>query len=243
MKKMKKNLMNMASLVLGVIMLCQTWTLPASAASYWNPISGTTEWVTMEGNKDYGTDTEHAVKTSISNNGLTVTYTGGEYTGGGPNAGVMYAIPVSLDGFSVEFTVTKRADYYNTMGTGVDSWISLCLLNKPDKYFNIYKAGESQGIVTLIRPTATKTLFEICQLTNSWSSASRAAYESTKDMRSTFKVEIKKGADGRYDYIVDRVTFDAESYGGTDFTPVFTKLMEQGKVLDEKIYAILDSDD
>ena len=64
----------------------------------------------------------------------------------------MYAKPVDLNDFSVEFTVTKKAGDYNLQNTGVDSWISLCLLNKKDKYFNVNKAGQSQGIVTLIRP-------------------------------------------------------------------------------------------
>lgn len=105
----------------------------------------------------------------------------------------MYAKPVDLNDFSVEFTVTKKAGDYNLQNTGVDSWISLCLLNKKDKYFNVNKAGQSQGIVTLIRPMGSTTAFEINQLTNSWSTASRRSYPYEGAMNTTFKVEIKKG--------------------------------------------------
>ncbi|MDD6200353.1 MAG: hypothetical protein PUB93_03685 [Firmicutes bacterium] len=227
---MKKNLQRVLTLALAACLLVTAGLSMAQAADYWNPISGTTEWVAMDGNDVDGTPTP--AKTVMGSNGLTITYTGGEYIAGGTNSGVMYALPVDINNFSVEFTVTKRADYYDTTlaDRGCDSWISLCLLNQPDKYFNIKKAGSSQGIVTLIRPTKTHTAFEVNELTNSWAGASRAAYEFPGDMATSFKVEIKKGNDGVYDYIVNGVTVDFESYGGSDFSTAFTRLMEKGNV-------------
>lgn len=227
---MKKNLLRVLTLALVACLLVTAGLSMAQAADYWNPISGTTEWVAMDGNDVDGTPTP--ARTVIGDNGLTITYTGGEYTAGGTNSGVMYALPVDISNFSVEFTVTKRADYYDTTlaDRGCDSWISLCLLNQPDAYFNTKKAGQSQGIVTLIRPTKTYTAFEVNQLTNAWNGASRACYEFPGDMVNSFKVEIKKGDDGVYDYIVNGVTVDFESYSGYDFTTAFTRLMEKGNV-------------
>ena len=218
------------------LMLCLALVLTmgismAMAEGYWNPIAGTSDWVALDGNEDEDGD-PIPVDAVLGEDGLTITYGGGEYTAGSTNTGVMYAIPVDLSNFSVEFTVTKRADYYDPTlaDRGCDSWISLCLLNKPDKYFNIKKAGESQGIVTLIRPLATHTAFEVNMLTNAWAGASRAAYEFPGDKVNSFKVEIKKGEDGIYDYIVNGVTVDFLSYGGSDFTTSFTRLMERGEV-------------
>lgn len=167
---------------------------------------------------------------SLGSNGLTIGYTGGEYVPGGSNAGVMYALPVDLKDFSVEFTVTKKAGDYNLQNTGVDSWISLCLLNKPTAYFNVNKAGQSQGIVTLIRPMGNTTAFEINQLTNSWGTASRRAYMFPGKMTTTFTVRIKKNSSGTYDYLVNGTKVDLTEDGGSDFTSAFTTLMEKGSV-------------
>ena len=139
---MKKNLLRVLTLALVVCLLVTAGLSMAQAADYWNPISGTTEWVAMDGNDVDGTPTP--ARTVIGDNGLTITYTGGEYTAGGTNSGVMYALPVDISNFSVEFTVTKRADYYDTTlaDRGCDSWISLCLLNQPDAYFKYNKLSD-----------------------------------------------------------------------------------------------------
>ena len=225
---MRKKLMRMLTLLLSLLLLVTANSTFVQAEEYWNPIAGTKDWVAMDGNDIDGTATPARVV--MGNDGLTITYTGGEYTAGGTNSGVMYALPVDLNNFSVEFTVTKRADFYNTLGTGCDSWISLCLLNQPDLYFNTKKAGQSQGIVTLIRPKETYTSFEVTQLMNDFYGNSLAAYECPGDMKASFKVEIKKGADGVYDYIVNGVTADFTVYGGRDFSLAFTRLMERGDV-------------
>lgn len=225
---MEKKRIKICTLVLCMVLATTIGMSTVQAANYWNPIAGTSDWVAMGGNEV--DDEAVPADVVIDQNGLTVTYTGGEYTAGGSNAGVMYALPVDISDFSVEFTVLKRADYYNTAGTGCDSWISLCLLNKPDKYFNTKKAGESQGIVTLIRPMETHTAFEITQLTNNFAGGTRAAYEAPGDMCTTYKVEIKKNDEGIYDYIVNGVTVDFEGYGGSNFTSAFTRLMEKGEV-------------
>ncbi len=203
-------------------------SLQTSAATYWNPISGTDKWVAMPGNEVNGSPKPSNI--SLGSNGLTIGYTGGEYVPGGSNAGVMYALPVDLKDFSVEFTVTKKAGDYNLQNTGVDSWISLCLLNKPTAYFNVNKAGQSQGIVTLIRPMGNTTAFEINQLTNSWGTASRRAYMFPGKMTTTFTVRIKKNASGTYDYLVNGTKVDLTEDGGSDFTSAFTTLMEKGSV-------------
>ena len=225
---MKKNVLYPLILVLCAALVLTAGLSSVFAADYWNPIQGTTDWVAMDGNEVDDVPTPAGVV--INDNGLTITYTGGEYTAGGSNSGVMYTKPVDLSNFSIEFTVTKRADDYNTLGTGCDSWISLCLLNKPDKYFNTKRAGESQGIVTLIRPMGDKTAFELTELTNSFPNGSRFAYEYPGDKATSFKVEIKKGEDGIYDYYVNGVLADYNDYGGRDFTKAFTRLMESGNV-------------
>lgn len=112
----------------------------------------------------------------------------------------------------------------------MDSWISLCLLNKPTAYFNVNKAGQSQGIVTLIRPMGNTTAFEINQLTNSWGTASRRAYMFPGKMTTTFTVRIKKNSSGTYDYLVNGTKVDLTEDGGSDFTSAFTTLMEKGSV-------------
>ena len=112
----------------------------------------------------------------------------------------------------------------------MNSWISLCLLNKPTAYFNVNKAGQSQGIVTLIRPMGNTTAFEINQLTNSWGTASRRAYMFPGKMTTTFTVRIKKNSSGTYDYLVNGTKVDLTEDGGSDFTSAFTTLMEKGSV-------------
>lgn len=226
--KMKKSFSRATGLFLVLTLIFSLCSLQTSAATYWNPISGTDKWVAMPGNEVNGSPKPSNI--SLGSNGLTIGYTGGEYVPGGSNAGVMYALPVDLKDFSVEFTVTKKAGDYNLQNTGVDSWISLCLLNKPTAYFNVNKAGQSQGIVTLIRPMGNTTAFEINQLTNSWGTASRRAYMFPGKMTTTFTVRIKKNASGTYDYLVNGTKVDLTEDGGSDFTSAFTTLMEKGSV-------------
>lgn len=226
--KMKKVFSRATGLFLVLTLIFSLCSLQTSAATYWNPISGTDKWVAMPGNEVNGSPKPSNI--SLGSNGLTIGYTGGEYVPGGSNAGVMYALPVDLKDFSVEFTVTKKAGDYNLQNTGVDSWISLCLLNKPTAYFNVNKAGQSQGIVTLIRPMGNTTAFEINQLTNSWGTASRRAYMFPGKMTTTFTVRIKKNASGTYDYLVNGTKVDLTEDGGSDFTSAFTTLMEKGSV-------------
>lgn len=224
---MKKLLSLVSSIVLSAALISFVPNWQAKAET-WSSISGTSDWLAMPGNEVNGT--AKPSKIALSGNGLTVTYTGGEYTPGGSNAGVMYAHAVDLKNFSVEFTVTKKAGDYNLQGTGVDSWISLCLLNKSTAYFNVNKAGQSQGIVTLIRPMGSTTAFEINQLTNSWSTASRRSYPFPGKMTTTFTVQIKKNSSGTYDYIVNGKKVDLTQDGGSEFTSAFTTLMEKGGV-------------
>lgn len=226
--KMKKSFSRATGLFLVLTLIFSLCSLQTSAATYWNPISGTDKWVAMPGNEVNGSPKPSSI--SLGSNGLTIGYTGGEYVPGGSNAGVMYALPVDLKDFSVEFTVTKKAGDYNLQNTGVDSWISLCLLNKPTAYFNVNKAGQSQGIVTLIRPMGNTTAFEINQLTNSWGTASRRAYMFPGKMTTTFTVRIKKNSSGTYDYLVNGTKVDLTEDGGSDFTSAFTTLMEKGSV-------------
>ncbi len=225
---MKKNGLYLLTLILCAALLVTTFLSPVLAAGYWNPISGTSDWVAMDGNEV--DDTAVPADVSLDDHGLTVTYTGGEYIPGGPNAGVMYTKPVDLNNFSIEFTVTQRADYYNTLGTGCDSWISLCLLTSPEKYFNTNRAGESQGIVTLIRPADGMTRFELWALSNSFANNGMFCHEHNGDMKTSFKIEIKKGEDGLYDYYVNGVLADYELYGGRDFSKAFVRLMESKEV-------------
>ncbi|MBS5661155.1 MAG: hypothetical protein KHW79_07720 [Clostridiales bacterium] len=225
---MKKSFSRATGLFLVLTLIFSLCSLQTSAATYWNPISGTDKWVAMPGNEVNGSPKPSSI--SLGSNGLTIGYTGGEYVPGGSNAGVMYALPVDLKDFSVEFTVTKKAGDYNLQNTGVDSWISLCLLNKPTAYFNVNKAGQSQGIVTLIRPMGNTTAFEINQLTNSWGTASRRAYMFPGKMTTTFTVRIKKNSSGTYDYLVNGTKVDLTEDGGSDFTSAFTTLMEKGSV-------------
>ena len=225
---MKKSFSRATGLFLIITLIFSLCSLQISAETYWNPIPGTDKWVAMPGNEVNGSPKPSNI--SLGSNGLTIEYTGGEYTPGGSNAGVMYALPVDLKNFSVEFTVTKKAGDYNFQNTGVDSWISLCLLNKPTAYFNVNKAGQSQGIVTLIRPLGNTTVFEINQLTNSWSTASRRGYIFQGKMTATFTVQIQKNASGTYDYILNGTKIDLTQDGGSDFTTAFTTLMEKGNV-------------
>jgi len=225
---MRQTMTRTMMILLSMALLMAAVGTAAFADGYWNPIQGTDDWVAMDGNDIDGTPTPAEVV--MGDDGLTITYTGGEYTAGGTNSGVMYALPVDINDFSVEFTVIKRADYYNTLGTGCDSWISLCLLNKPDQYFNIKSAGKSQGIVTLIRPMETHTAFEVTQLMNNFYGNTLAAYECPGDMEMTFTVQIKMGDDGVYDYIVNGEVVNFVGYGGSDFNLAFTKMMQKGEV-------------
>lgn len=227
---MQKRISRILSAAVSLAILGAAAAAPLQASA-WSAIPGTGDWVAMPGNLVNKTATP--AKLSLGADGLTITYTGGEYTPGGDNAGVMYAKPVDLNDFSVEFTVTKKAGDYNLQNTGVDSWISLCLLNKKDKYFNVNKAGQSQGIVTLIRPMGSTTAFEINQLTNSWSTASRRSYPYEGAMNTTFKVEIKKGTldgDDTYDFFVNGQKVDFAVDAGAPFQPSFVTLMEKGEV-------------
>ncbi len=227
---MKTKINKLLAVGLALCLLMSGLCLTASADPAYQSIDGTTEWKALGGNTDPDTGKVTPSVIKMADNGLTVTYTGGNYQPGESNAGVMYALPVDISDFSVEFTVTKKADNYNLQNTGVDSWISLCLLNKPDTYFNVKSAGKSQGIVTLIRPMAEGTLFNINMMTNSWSAAPRLNHTDSQQMNSHFKVEIKKGDDGLYDYYVNGTQVDFVGGGGFDFTTAFTKLMEKGDV-------------
>lgn len=227
---MKTKINKLLAVGLALCLLMSGLCLTASADPAFKSIDGTTEWKALGGNTDPDTGKVTPSVIKMADNGLTVTYTGGNYQPGESNAGVMYALPVDISNFSVEFTVTKKADNYNLQNTGVDSWISLCLLNKSDTYFNVKSAGKSQGIVTLIRPMAEGTLFNINMMTNSWSAAPRLNYTDSHQMNSHFKVEIKKGSDGLYDYYVNGTQVDFVGGGGYDFTTAFTKLMEKGDV-------------
>lgn len=227
---MKTKINKLLAVGLALCLLLSGFCLTALADPAFKSIDGTTEWKALGGNTnmDTGKVTPSIIK--FTDEGLTVTYTGGNYQPGESNAGVMFAMPVDIADFSVEFTVTKKADNYNLQNTGVDSWISLCLLNKADTYFNVKSAGKSQGIVTLIRPMAEGTLFNINMMTNSWSAAPRLNHLDSQQMNSHFKVEIKKGDDGLYDYYVNGTQVDFVGGGGYDFTTAFTKLMEKGDV-------------
>ena len=227
---MKTKINKLLAVGLALCLLLSGFCLTALADPAFKSIDGTTEWKALGGNTnmDTGKVTPSIIK--FTDEGLTVTYTGGNYQPGESNAGVMFAMPVDIADFSVEFTVTKKADNYNLQNTGVDSWISLCLLNKADTYFNVKSAGKSQGIVTLIRPMAEGTLFNINMMTNSWSAAPRLNHTDSQQMNSHFKVEIKKGDDGLYDYYVNGTQVDFVGGGGFDFTTAFTKLMEKGDV-------------
>ena len=225
---MKKRLSLVSSVILSAVLIISAPNWQAKAATPWSSIPKTSDWLAMPGNQVNGTAKPSSI--SVDSNGMTITYTGGEYTPGGSNAGVMYANPIDLKNFSMEFTVTKKAGDYNLQNTGVDSWISLCLLNKSDAYFNVNKAGQSQGIVTLIRPMADITSFEIYQLTNSWSTASRRAYPFPGKMTTTFSVQIKKNSSGIYEYSVNGQKVDMTLDSGSDFTSSFTTLMEKGSV-------------
>ena len=227
---MKTKTNKLLAVGLALCLLMSGLCLTVSAEPAFKSIDGTTEWKALGGNTDPDTGKVTPSIIKMADNGLTVTYTGGNYQPGESNAGVMYALPVDISNFSVEFTVTKKADNYNLQNTGVDSWISLCLLNKSDTYFNVKSAGKSQGIVTLIRPMAEGTLFNINMMTNSWSAAPRLNYTDSHQMNSHFKVEIKKGSDGLYDYYVNGTQVDFVGGGGFDFTTAFTKLMEKGDV-------------
>ena len=227
---MKTKINKLLAVGLALCLLMSGLCLTVSADPAFKSIDGTTEWKALGGNTDPDTGKVTPSVIKMADNGLTVTYTGGNYQPGESNAGVMYALPVDISNFSVEFTVTKKAGNYNLQNTGVDSWISLCLLNKSDTYFNVKSAGKSQGIVTLIRPMAEGTLFNINMLTNSWTAAPRLNYTDSHQMNSHFKVEIKKGSDGLYDYYVNGTQVDFVGGGGFDFTTAFTKLMEKGDV-------------
>ena len=227
---MKTKTNKLLTVGLALCLLMSGLCLTVSAEPAFKSIDGTTEWKALGGNTDPDTGKVTPSIIKMADNGLTVTYTGGNYQPGESNAGVMYALPVDISNFSVEFTVTKKADNYNLQNTGVDSWISLCLLNKSDTYFNVKSAGKSQGIVTLIRPMAEGTLFNINMMTNSWSAAPRLNHTDSRQMNSHFKVEIKKGSDGLYDYYINGTQVDFVGGGGFDFTTAFTKLMEKGDV-------------
>ena len=227
---MKTKINKLLAVGLALCLLMSGLCLTVSADPAFKSIDGTTEWKALGGNTDPDTGKVTPSVIKMADNGLTVTYTGGNYQPGESNAGVMYALPVDISDFSVEFTVTKKAGNYNLQNTGVDSWISLCLLNKSDTYFNVKSAGKSQGIVTLIRPMAEGTLFNINMLTNSWTAAPRLNHTDSHQMNSHFKVEIKKGSDGLYDYYVNGTQVDFVGGGGFDFTTAFTKLMEKGDV-------------
>lgn len=227
---MKTKTNKLLAVGLALCLLMSGLCLTVSAEPAFKSIDGTTEWKALGGNTDPDTGKVTPSIIKMADNGLTVTYTGGNYQPGESNAGVMYALPVDISNFSVEFTVTKKADNYNLQNTGVDSWISLCLLNKSDTYFNVKSAGKSQGIVTLIRPMAEGTLFNINMMTNSWSAAPRLNHTDSRQMNSHFKVEIKKGSDGLYDYYINGTQVDFVGGGGFDFTTAFTKLMEKGDV-------------
>lgn len=221
----------MKSISKKILCLCVPLTILFSTCLYtfaWSAIQGTSDWENLPGNMTGGQAKPSTV--ALTSNGLEVTYTGGEYVPGGSNAGVMYTKGVKLSDFSVSFKVNEAAGNYNLQGTGVDSWISICLLNKKDKYFNINKAGESQGLVVLIRPMEGKTAFEINMLTNSWATASRGAYYVTgNEEGKTFTFATKLNAGGTYDiYINDtKVIFTGEGgIGGNDLTKAFTTLME-----------------
>lgn len=199
-------------------------TLPFSASA-WNDISGASDWEQLPGNPVDGTAKPSIV--NLTSRGLEVTYTGGEYQPGGNNAGVMYKKPVNINGFSVTFTIDKKPGNYNLQNTGVDAWVSLCLLNKADKYFNVNNASQSQGIVILIRAMdGPKTYFDIRQLTNSWSTAPRMGLEHPGDMQSTYTVSFSKNADGAYDISINGQKVDLVE----PFTKSFTTLMEKGSV-------------
>lgn len=227
---MKTKINKLFTMVLALCLLMSGLCLTVSADPAFKSIEGTTEWKALGGNTDPDTGKVTPSIIKFTDDGLTVTYTGGNYQPGESNAGVMYALPVDISDFSVEFTVTQKAGNYNLQNTGVDSWISLCLLNKSDTYFNVKSAGKSQGIVTLIRPMAEGTLFNINMMTNSWTAAPRLNYLDSHQMNSHFKVEIKKGSDGLYDYYVNGTQVDFVGGGGYDFTTAFTKLMEKGEV-------------
>ena len=227
---MKTKINKLFTMVLALCLLMSGLCLTVSADPAFKSIEGTTEWKALGGNTDPDTGKVTPSIIKFTDDGLTVTYTGGNYQPGESNAGVMYALPVDISDFSVEFTVTQKAGNYNLQNTGVDSWISLCLLNKSDTYFNVKSAGKSQGIVTLIRPMAEGTLFNINMMTNSWTAAPRLNHLDSHQMNSHFKVEIKKGSDGLYDYYVNGTQVDFVGGGGYDFTTAFTKLMEKGEV-------------
>lgn len=105
---MKKSFSRATGLFLVLTLIFSLCSLQTSAATYWNPISGTDKWVAMPGNEVNGSPKPSNI--SLGSNGLTIGYTGGEYVPGGSNAGVMYALPVDLKDFSVEFTVTKKPE-------------------------------------------------------------------------------------------------------------------------------------
>ena len=206
--------------------LCAAAPLMASAA--WSSVSGAADWSLLPGNNVNGTPVPSTV--ALTADGLSVAYTGGEYSPGGNNAGVMYNKPVDLSDFSVTFKVDKAAGNYNLQNTGVDTWISICLLNKSDKYFNTNSAGQSQGIVVLIRPMDGKTRFEINMLTVGWSGASRGAYElAGSEQGQTFTFATKLNGDGVYDVYINgtKLQFTGDGgLGGNDFTTSFTTLMK-----------------
>lgn len=202
------------------------------SALAWSAIPSATDWSLLPGNDVGGTPKPSIV--SLNSTGLSVAFNGGEYAPGGDNAGVMYNKPVDLSNFSVTFKVDKAAGNYNLQNTGVDTWISICLLNQKDKYFNTNYAGQSQGIVVLIRPMAGKTRFEINMLTNNWNTASRGAYDvSGNEQGSTFTFATKKNSSGVYDVYINgtKLQFTGDNgLGGNDFIPAFTTLMESSDV-------------
>ena len=172
---------------------------------------------------------------SMTTDGLKIEYTGGQYTSGGSNGGVVFDELMMPNGFSVEFTVLSTAPYYNPKqpAQSVDSWISLDLLKDKEKYHvSVGDPKVNQGLATLIRPTSSKTtlfeVFTILPTIKEWSDGYCVPQSDTgMDIapKGRFKVELKKKSSGRYGYFVNgkEVNYDIEPDAD------FTTLMDSGK--------------
>ena len=183
----KKHVLRKKLYVIGMVfLLIISYSVSTFAA-------GVTDWTNLPGYK-IGTEVIPHVLTQTST-GIQVYSAKGQFDMTANVSGIIYNTPVNPDNLSVEFTVQKIAE-----SAGNDAWISFCLLNAKD-YFHLNPAID-QGIVSLLAVDSAKLHVSPFAVTTGYNPGATVDFTGNP-VGKTYKVEIKKNADGKYDYKIN----------------------------------------
>lgn len=185
--------------VMFVCAICMVFVLALSPLCTF--ASGLDEWTNLPGFKVGGKIVPAELK--MTDKGLQVTCPGGHYDDDGNYQGVILNTPVDVKHFTVEFTVDKVAGF----ASNTDTWIGVHLFDKK-AYFSVGNPEQSKGLVTLMRPYETGSIFQSFQHVNGFGWQADTPVE--QEPVGSYKMEFITNGDGTFKYIINGKEADAE---------------------------------